>query len=131
MAVFLDHNATTPLEPRVLDAMLPWLRGVHGNPSSVHRYGREARAALDLARTQVAALVNAQPAQVIFTSGGTEADNLTLRGVCNGKPGSRVLISAIEHAGYPGAAEVLAEKAGWWSASQWMREVASVSGDAG
>ena len=112
MAIYLDHNATTPLDPRVLDAMLPWLQGVHGNPSSIHRPGREARAALDRARMQVAALVNAQPAQVIFTSGGTEADNLALKGVCSGKPRGRILVSAIEHAAVLGPVEDLIRQ-GW------------------
>ncbi|MGH8378041.1 MAG: cysteine desulfurase family protein [Gammaproteobacteria bacterium] len=112
MGIFLDHNATTPLDPRVLDAMLPWLRGIHGNPSSVHRYGREARTALDRARAQVAALVNAQPAQVVFTGGGTEADNLALRGVCHGKPHGRLLVSASEHAAVLETAEALAAQ-GW------------------
>ncbi|MGH8414515.1 MAG: cysteine desulfurase family protein [Gammaproteobacteria bacterium] len=112
MGIFLDHNATTPLDPRVLDAMLPWLRGVQGNPSSVHRYGREARTALDKARAQVAALVNAQPAQVVFTGGGTEADNLALRGVCHGKPHGRLLVSASEHAAVLETAEALAAQ-GW------------------
>ena len=112
MSIFLDHNATTPLDPRVLNAMLPWLRGTHGNPASVHRYGREARAALDRARAQVAALVNAQPPQVIFTGGGTEADNLALRGVCRGEPRGRLLVSSIEHAAVLETAEALA-KTGW------------------
>ena len=112
MSIFLDHNATTPLAPRVLDAMLPLLRGTHGNPASVHRFGREARAALDRARAQVAALVNAQPPQVIFTGGGTEADNLALRGVCRGAPHGRLLVSSIEHAAVQETADALA-KDGW------------------
>lgn len=112
MSIFLDHNATTPLDPRVLDAMLPWLKGTHGNPASVHRYGREARTALDRARAQVAALVNAQPPQVIFTGGGTEADNLALRGVCHGQPRGRLLVSSIEHAAVLETADSLA-KDGW------------------
>jgi len=112
MAIYLDHNATTPLDPRVLEAMLPWMRGVHGNPSSIHRPGREARAALDRARMQVAALVNVQPAQVVFTSGGTEADNLALKGVCSGKPRGRVLVSAVEHAAVLGPAQDLMRQ-GW------------------
>ncbi|MDE2460045.1 MAG: cysteine desulfurase [Gammaproteobacteria bacterium] len=112
MSIFLDHNATTPLDPQVLDAMLPWLRGVHGNPASVHRYGREAQVAMESARRQVAALVNAEPAQVIFTGGGTEADNLALRGVCHAKPHGRLLVSAIEHAAIQETAEALA-KDGW------------------
>ncbi|MGB9428932.1 MAG: cysteine desulfurase family protein [Gammaproteobacteria bacterium] len=112
MAVFLDHNATTPLDPRVLDAMLPWLRGTHGNPASVHRYGREAHAALETARRQVAALVNVQPGQVVFTGGGTEADNLALKGVCHGTPQGRLLISSIEHAAVQEPADALARD-GW------------------
>lgn len=112
MSVFLDHNATTPLAPRALEAMLPWLRGTHGNPASVHRYGREALVALDQARAQVAALVNAQASQVIFTGGGTEAVNLALRGVCHGQPQGRLLVSSIEHAAVQDTADALA-KEGW------------------
>ena len=112
MAIYLDNNATTSLDPRVLDDMLPWMQGLHGNPSSIHRPGRAARAALDTARAQVAALVNAQPAQVVFTSGGTEAGNLALKGVCHGQPHGRVLISAVEHAAVLGPAEELIRK-GW------------------
>ena len=112
MGIFLDHNATTPLDPRVLDAMLPWLSGAHGNPASVHRYGREARAALERARAQVGALVNAQAPQVIFTGGGTEADNLALRGVCCGEPRGRLLVSSIEHAAVLETVGALA-KTGW------------------
>lgn len=73
--IYLDNAATTPLDPRVLEAMLPYLREIHGNPSSVHAAGRRARAAVERAREQVAALARAQPSEVIFTSGGTEADN--------------------------------------------------------
>ena len=68
-SIYLDHNATAPLDARALDAMRPWLTGVHGNPASVHRYGRAAHAALEAARAQVAALVNAQPAQLVFKIG--------------------------------------------------------------
>ncbi len=112
MAIYLDHNATTPLDARVLEAMLPWLQGVHGNPSSIHHQGRAARAALDKARAQVAALVNVQPAEVVFTSGGTEANNLALKGVCHGEPQGRVLISSIEHAAVLGPADDLSRR-GW------------------
>ena len=112
MSIYLDHNATAPLDPRVLEAMQPWLTGVHGNPSSVHRYGRAAHAALETARAQVAALVGAQPAQVIFTGGGTEADNLALKGVCSGAPGGRLLVGSMEHSAVLGPAEALA-RAGW------------------
>ena len=70
MPIYFDHNATTPLDPRVLEAMQPYLTGPYGNPSSVHRYGRAARDAIEAARIQVAALAGAQPAEVIWTSGG-------------------------------------------------------------
>jgi len=96
--VYLDHNATTPLDERVLEAMLPWLRGRFGNPSSIHALGREARGALDRAREQVAQLVGAHPSQVIFTSGGTEANNSALKGVAFRLPPGRLAIGAIEHA---------------------------------
>ena len=87
---YLDHNATSPMRPVALDAMVEALQ-TGGNPSSVHRPGRAARARIDRARKQVATLVGALPAEVVFTSGGTEANNLALRGH------SRVLVSAIEH----------------------------------
>ena len=79
--VYLDHNATTPLDARVLDAMQPYLTGPYANPSSQHRYGRAARDAVETARAQVAALVAADPGEVIFTSGGTEANNFAVKGV--------------------------------------------------
>ena len=112
MSIYLDHNATAPLDARVLDAMHPWLTGVQGNPASVHRYGRAAHAALESARAQVAALINAQPAQVVFTGGGTEADNLALKGACSGAPSGRVLVGAMEHSAVLGPATALA-KLGW------------------
>lgn len=91
-AAYLDWNATAPIRPEVVAAMTEALaRG--GNPSSVHRVGRAARRALETARAQVAALVGAAPAEIVFTSGGTEANQLALRGL----PGRRVMISAIEH----------------------------------
>lgn len=96
--IYLDHNATTPLDERVLEAMLPWLRGSWGNPSSVHALGRAARAALEQAREQVAALAGAHPSQVIFTSGGTEANNAALKGVAARLPASYLAVSAVEHA---------------------------------
>ncbi len=97
--IYLDHNATTPLDPRVLDAMLPCLRGDFGNPSSLHWFGQKSRAAVEDARSEVARLVGADPAQVVLTSGGTEADNLALRGLAAAaRPGRlRILASAVEH----------------------------------
>ena len=97
--VYFDHSATTPLDPRVLNAMGPFLSGAFGNPSSRHEEGRLARAAVDKARAQVAALINAAPDEIVFTASGTEADNLALIGSvrASGKPG-HVVTSAIEHA---------------------------------
>jgi cysteine desulfurase len=96
MSGYLDHNATTVLDERVLDAMLPYLRTSFGNPSSVHGYGRNVRGAVDTARQQVAAAVGVQPDQVIFTSGGTEANNLALHAVTAGAPG-HIIVGATEH----------------------------------
>jgi cysteine desulfurase len=111
MPVYFDHNATAPLDPRVLEAMLPYLAdAAYGNPSSVHRYGRAARQALDTARAQVAALVGAEVAQLTFTSGGTEANNLALKGYAARHPGRRLLVSAIEHACIVEPAQALARQ---------------------
>ena len=109
--IYLDHNATTPLDARVLEAMLPWLH-MAGNPSSVHRAGRDARQAIDRAREQVAALVGARPEQVVFTSGGTEANNAALYGLAAGRSGGVIAISAVEHASLIGPAQRLAAE-GW------------------
>lgn len=89
---YLDHNATSPLRPVAFESMVEVLRA-GGNPSSVHTAGRKARAAVETARRQVAALVGALPAEVVFTSGGTEANNLALSGAGR----RRVLVSAVEH----------------------------------
>jgi cysteine desulfurase len=97
--IYLDHNATTPLRPEVLEAMLPYLSTHCGNPSSVHWAGRKAKQGLEEARERVAAFLNARPAEVLFTSGGTESNNLALRGVlwaARGK-GMHVITTAIEH----------------------------------
>jgi cysteine desulfurase len=100
MAIYLDHAATTPLSPRVLEAMLPYLQGVYGNPSSIHSFGREARMAVDRARLQVARALNAEPGEILFTSGGTEADNLAVIGTALAarEQGKRhIITSTIEH----------------------------------
>ena len=94
---YLDNNAGAGLAPDVLDAMLPYLQQQQGNPSSSHRFGRYAQSALDKARQQVAKLVNAQPSQVIFTSGGTEANNQAIAGVAERYDSGKILVSAIEH----------------------------------
>lgn len=112
MPAYLDHNATTPVDPRVVEAMLPYLTGPYGNPSSLHRFGRAARDGVERARAQVAALVGAQPQEVIWTSGGTEANNLALKGLCWGQPRGRVLYGATEHPAVMEAAESLSSE-GW------------------
>lgn len=94
---YLDNNAGAGLAEGVLDTMLPYLQQQQGNPSSSHRFGRYAQAALDKARQQVAKLVNADPAQVIFTSGGTEANNQAIAGVAELFDNGKILVSAIEH----------------------------------
>ncbi|MFN4343027.1 MAG: cysteine desulfurase family protein [Azonexus sp.] len=95
--VYLDHNATTPLDPAVLAAMLPWLESRFGNASSRHEYGRQARQAIDEARQRVAAAVNAHPTEVVFTSGGSETNNLFIKGAAAClKPGV-IGVSAVEH----------------------------------
>jgi cysteine desulfurase len=97
LPVYFDHNATTPLDSRVLAAMLPWLESRFGNASSRHEYGRQARHAVDEARQKVAMAVNAHPTEIVFTSGGSEANNLFLKGAAASvKPGV-LAVSAIEH----------------------------------
>ncbi len=95
--VYFDHNATTPVDERVLEAMMPFLRGAYGNASSRHESGTLARRAVDAAREQVAALVNVQPAQVVFVSGGTEANNLFIKGAAGYLKPAQIAVSAIEH----------------------------------
>ncbi len=95
--VYFDHNATTPVDDRVFEAMAPYLRGRYGNASSRHELGTAARRAVDVAREQVAALVNTQPSQVIFVSGGTEANNLFIKGAAGYLKPTQVVVSAIEH----------------------------------
>ena len=100
--IYLDHNATTPIHPEVFEAMLPFITEQFGNGSSIHAYGREARNAIDDAREQVAALINAKsPSEIVFTSTGTEADNYAIKGIAelqqsrNG--GNHIITSSIEH----------------------------------
>jgi cysteine desulfurase len=95
--VYFDHNATTPLAPGVLDAMLPYLEAQYGNASSRHEYGRAARRAVDEARQAVAYAVGAHPTEIVFTSGGSEANNLFLKGVAAARSAATVAVSAIEH----------------------------------
>src|SRR5947199_10221803 len=93
--VYLDNNATTPVLPEVFEAMRPFYLEQFGNASSIHHYGQHARAAVEKARASVAALLNARPAEIVFTSGGTEADNLGIFGLV--RRDDHVITSAIEH----------------------------------
>jgi len=97
--IYLDHAATTPLDPRVRDAMLPFLNENWGNPSSIHQHGQRARHAVDSARETIATELHCQPREIIFTSGGTEADNLALRGVmrAGGATTGHLITTTIEH----------------------------------
>lgn len=112
--VYLDHSATTPVDARVVEAMLPYLTERFGNASSVHTFGQEARAAVDRARREVAALIGARPNEIVFTSGGTEANNLAIRGLCEAAEahGRHIITSSIEHSSVRGICDVL-EGRGW------------------
>ncbi len=99
LAIYLDYNATTPIDPRVAEAMRPCWESVFGNPSSAHVYGRKAKALLEEARAQVAALIHASPEEIVFTSGGTESNNMALCGVARAlrSRGRHIVTSRIEH----------------------------------
>ncbi len=100
--IYFDHNATTPVDPLVVEAMMPFLTNFYGNPSSLHRHGRAVKTSIEQAREQVARLVNVSPEQVIFTSGGTEANNLAILGIANHR---HALFGKTEH---PSVAEPMA-----------------------
>jgi cysteine desulfurase len=111
--IYLDYNATTPVLPEVVDAMLPYLREHFGNPSSSHVYGRRSQSAVDRARQQVAGLIGCDASEIIFTSGGTEANNLAIRGVAEAREDRRAVVTTvIEH---PATAQpcVWLERHGW------------------
>jgi cysteine desulfurase len=115
MRIYLDHNATTPVDRAAADAMMRSLEHLFGNASSVHYYGQQAKAAIDDARSAVAALIGAEPAEVIFTSGGTEADNFAIRGVAEAlEPAGRkhLITSGIEHEAVLNTFKALAKR-GW------------------
>ncbi|NLG85051.1 MAG: aminotransferase class V-fold PLP-dependent enzyme, partial [Firmicutes bacterium] len=98
--IYMDHAATTPVDPRVVEEMLPYFTEKFGNPSSLHTFGREVRAAVEEARAEVARLLGAvDPAEIVFTSGGSEADNLALKGVAYAlrEKGRHIITSSIEH----------------------------------
>lgn len=110
--VYLDNSATTPIDPAVLEAMMPYLTDKFGNPSSIHHFGQEARSAVDKARHEVAAFLNARPNEVVFTSGGTESNNLAVRGLAeaNSKYGRHIVTSAIEHPAVRSVCDDLVER---------------------
>lgn len=113
--IYLDHNATTPLLPAAIDRMMVVLRDEFGNPSSVHHFGQQAKAAIDEARSEVAGLIGAEPSEVLFTSGGTEADNIAVRGAAEALEATEkrhLIASAIEHEAVLNTLKALARR-GW------------------
>lgn len=98
-SIYLDYNATTPTDPEVIDAMKPYLDRYFGNPSSLHRYGMETRKAVEKAREQVAALLHASPDEIIFTSGGTESNNMAIKGIAlaHASRGKHIITTSVEH----------------------------------
>lgn len=95
--IYMDHSATTPVAPEVLEAMLPYFREKYGNASSLHEFGREARDAVESAREKLASLIGASPDEIYFTSGGTESDNMALKGVALSGRGKHIITTSIEH----------------------------------
>ena len=131
MRIYLDHNATTPVDPVAAEAMMRSLQHLFGNASSVHYYGQQAKAALDNARSALAALVGAEPAEVIFTSGGTEADNFAIRGAAEAlEPSGRkhLITSGIEHEAVLNTFKALAKR-GWRTTVLPLDASGSVSAD--
>ena len=118
MRAYFDHNATTPVDPEVVEAVVRALREEFGNPSSVHHFGQRAKAVLDEARSSVAALIGAEPAELVFTSGGTEADNLALRGAAEALEASgrrHIVTSSVEHEAVLNTVKALTKRG--WTAS--------------
>jgi cysteine desulfurase len=110
--IYFDHNATTPVDPEVLAAMLPYFSAEYGNASSIHSFGQGTRAAVEHARTAVAALLGAKPSEIAFTSGGTESDNLAIFGIAGGNSTERkhVITTQIEHSAALHSCEALAQR---------------------
>jgi cysteine desulfurase len=121
--IYLDHNATTPILPEAVDAMLPYLRDHFGNPSSGHPYGQRARQGVQKAREQVASLLGCEADEIVFTSGGTEANNLAIRGACEAQTErTHVVTSNIEH-------PATANPCGWLEKNGWQVSRAGVDDD--
>ena len=111
--VYFDHNSTTVLKPKVLEAMMPYLTNQHGNPASQHSYGRNAHEAIEQARRQVAAVVGAQANQVIFTASGTEANNFAITGIASNLDQEQILTSKIEHPCVSNPAKAMQARGNW------------------
>lgn len=112
-SIYLDHSATTPLHPHVLESMLPYLQGKFGNPSSIHSYGRQARNALNTARDQMAAMLSCNPNELIFTSGGTESDHVAILGIARTQKHlhkNHIITSTVEHHAVLGACQALEQQ---------------------
>ena len=129
--VYLDHSASTPVDPRVVAAMLPFLTKTFGNPSSVHFFGQEVRAAVDRARREVANLIGAQANEIVFVSGGTEANNLAICGLCERHTSGKghLITSTIEHPSVRGCCDDL-ERQGWEVTRLPVNEAGILSVDA-
>lgn len=113
--IYLDHNATTPVNPEVIEAMLPYLHNGFGNASSSHHFGRDAKVALENARESIASFINCSPEELFFTSGGTESDNIAILGTANKfkKSKNHIIVASTEHHAVLEPAEYLAHKEGW------------------
>src|SRR6059036_2008741 len=108
--VYLDHNASTPIHPEVVAEMLPYFSEYFGNPSSVHAFGREARDGMEAAREHIAGFLKVTKDEVVFTSGGTESDNLAIKGVAAAKRSGHIITSQIEHHAVLRTVETLEEQ---------------------
>lgn len=130
--IYLDHNATCPVAPEVIESMSAALRDDYGNPSSVHHFGQRAKAVMDEARSAVAALIGADPAEVVFTSGGTESDNMAIRGAAEAlekTPRRHVVTTAIEHEAVLNTVKALGRR-GWQTTVVSVGESGRVSREA-
>jgi cysteine desulfurase len=131
--VYLDHNATTPVEPEVLDAMLPYFSADFGNAASIHTPGQRGRAAVETAREQVAALLGARPQEIVFTSGGTESDNHAIFGIVRGASGAtkHIITTQIEHEAVLNACQALEKEGGTAAGNRPAIEVTYLAVDSG
>ena len=112
MKVYLDNAATTPMDPEVLEAMLPFMTENFGNPSSTHAFGRKTKTAIEKARKSIASHINCQPSELYFTSGGTEADNMALKCAVRDLGVKRIITSPTEHKAVIESAELLKQQFG-------------------